>query len=213
MSILEIALNQLLFSQESALAISLYGCKRTPSLQLCSTMRNFFSTYGSWPALEELIIYQYTPCREECECALPMDMAVPVIMYGVQEYGVIFTCRITYLFHLHHFTEGRYPRDDEILSLVQDTSSDILTDSMHQQVDEFWNKQKTDIDLSKFPSSVLTEDCGKECAICQEPCKTGQGVVTLSCDHMFHTKSDECGGIQTWLERCNTCPLCKKVIE
>jgi hypothetical protein len=49
--------------------------------------------------------------------------------------------------------------------------------------------------------------CGRfeeECSICQEIMMEGNIVLKLSCRHAYHT---EC--VQTWLERHNTCPLCR----
>jgi len=211
---LQFAMQQLLFPDEMQLALSLYGCKRPPSMMLCGLIRHFYNTYQTWPGLEELVIYQYTPCNEECEFSIPFADAVTIIMHGIQEYGTIFSCRIIYLFHMYQCTEGRYPRDDELTQETSLEQSEHLTQTMHEQVDEFWTKQRSGIDMSTFPTTIITEDDHNkyECAICQESCTVGQQVLTLPCHHVFHTTSESCGGINVWLERCTSCPLCKKEV-
>jgi hypothetical protein len=213
----QLVVQQLLFPEEMNLAASLYGCKRPPSLLLCGMIRTFYETYHSWPGLEELVIYHYVPCQETCEYSLLFEDVIPILMHGIQEYGTMLSCSMIYMFHMYQLTEGRYPRNDELEVALDDTISTMLTETMHQQVDEFWENQKSGIDLSGFPTTIVTEEMEKEsdmeCAICQEGCKTGQQVLTLPCQHVFHTKSESCGGIDTWLERINSCPLCKKVIN
>mmetsp|Transcript_30344 Transcript_30344/g.28987 ORF Transcript_30344/g.28987 Transcript_30344/m.28987 type:complete len:352 (-) Transcript_30344:327-1382(-) len=49
--------------------------------------------------------------------------------------------------------------------------------------------------------------CGRfeeECSICQENMMEGNIVLKLSCRHAYHTQC-----VQTWLERQNTCPMCR----
>jgi len=56
----------------------------------------------------------------------------------------------------------------------------------------------------------------KECSICMESFKLGDKYIELPCssfssgqNHMFHSGMDGCSGIKPWLERNNTCPLCR----
>jgi hypothetical protein len=71
-----------------------------------------------------------------------------------------------------------------------------------------YNSNSTSIEKnSSFESLQCKLVCGRfeeECSICQEIMMEGNVVLKLSCRHAYHT---EC--VQTWLERHNTCPLCR----
>ena len=55
---------------------------------------------------------------------------------------------------------------------------------------------------------------GLECAICMETFKENEKCVKLPCTdhpHYFHRgqEGSECSGIKPWLQRNNTCPVCR----
>ena len=57
---------------------------------------------------------------------------------------------------------------------------------------------------------------GKQCSICLEDFKLGDKYIRLPCQtenedekHIFHSGNDTCSGIKPWLERNNTCPMCR----
>ena len=55
---------------------------------------------------------------------------------------------------------------------------------------------------------------GLECAICMEAFKENEKCVKLPCTdhpHYFHRgqEGSECSGIKPWLQRNNTCPVCR----
>ena len=60
---------------------------------------------------------------------------------------------------------------------------------------------------------------GKQCSICLEDFKVGESYIKLPCangdngdngdKHIFHSGNDTCSGIGPWLERNNTCPMCR----
>jgi Ring finger domain/PA domain len=72
--------------------------------------------------------------------------------------------------------------------------------------------QKTDPnDISVMSSSrnsmISKLICGRfedECSICQEKMLEGETVLKLNCRHAYHATC-----VQSWLERHNTCPLCR----
>ena len=56
----------------------------------------------------------------------------------------------------------------------------------------------------------------KQCSICLEDFKLGDKYIRLPCQtenedekHIFHSGNDTCSGIKPWLERNNTCPMCR----
>lgn len=56
----------------------------------------------------------------------------------------------------------------------------------------------------------------KQCSICLDEFKLGDKYIKLPCQtenedekHIFHSGNDTCSGIKPWLERNNTCPMCR----
>lgn len=50
------------------------------------------------------------------------------------------------------------------------------------------------------------------CAICQEEFKLDEEVLELPCSpqkHYYHSNHSECEGILPWLQKNNTCPVCR----
>lgn len=50
------------------------------------------------------------------------------------------------------------------------------------------------------------------CAICQEEFKLDEDVLELPCEphkHYYHSNHSECDGILPWLQKNNTCPICR----
>ena len=50
------------------------------------------------------------------------------------------------------------------------------------------------------------------CSICLEDFKLNDECIVLDCNenkHIFHKGNENCSGIKTWLERNNTCPMCR----
>ena len=59
----------------------------------------------------------------------------------------------------------------------------------------------------------------KQCSICLDEFKLGDKYIRLPCseegneseeNHVFHSGNEVCSGIKPWLERNNTCPMCRK---
>ena len=204
----------LLFPQEMEHALYHFRCKQPPSTMLCALLRNFKELYLNFPELEELILYQYEECSEQCEYVVPMEQAIPILMYGITEYGSILPCNLVYFIHTFHFIEGRYPTEHEIdTELAQTSSHHHMNQMMSDHVDEFWKNSKSNVDLSNYKPTVLTEKHTAPCTICQEDMNPGQSVITLPCAHTFHCHSEHCEGIEPWLSKIDSCPLCKKKVE
>ena len=188
------------------------GCKTSPSFLLCAIVRNYVLTYHMFPGIEELAVYHYNPCHDSCEHMVPMEDALPILIHGMIEYGVYLPCHLVYTIHVFQFLNNRFPRADEIELHSSQPLQDTIHNSMSSQVDEFWNSSQSGLDLTRFPAYVLDRDTDS-CAICLEQCKQGQSVIRLSCQHVFHSKTESCNGIETWLSKINTCPLCKYQID
>jgi Ring finger domain len=202
---MDIIVTNLLFLEEVH-HLRYLGVQVPPSILLCNIVRNFRMTYGTFPDMESLVMSHYNPCSDTCENQVPMSEAIPILIHGILTYGVFMPCSIIYQFFVFQFTEGRYPRFDE---LHQSNGVD-LTAMMHNNVDEYWSKQVSGITIDRFPKTTMEKDHEDPCAICQEPIVSGDMIVTLPCHHVFHCDEDKCHGIQEWVRKVNACPLCKK---
>ena len=81
------------------------------------------------------------------------------------------------------------------------------TDNVNRGVSEVFSNN-----LDEF--TVDSEFAKKEvqCSICLDEFKEGDKCIRLPCEgepHIFHSGSDSCSGIRPWLERNNTCPMCR----
>lgn len=72
--------------------------------------------------------------------------------------------------------------------------------------EEFLNNLKE----FKVDEDFLKKDL--QCSICLEDFKLNDECIILDCNedkHIFHKGNENCSGIKTWLERNNTCPMCR----
>lgn len=85
--------------------------------------------------------------------------------------------------------------NDFIMNLLQ---SSINDDANPANIDELNNLQRR---------RVNTDD-DIQCAVCLSECTEGQNIITLRCNHSFHVNC-----ITSWLQRRNTCPICRTPIS
>ena len=211
---METILSHLIFLEEIEHLRNL-GVQVNPSLLLCGVVRTFRLTYGCFPDMDSLVLHHYHPCSDVCEYFVPMEDAIPIVTHGVHTFGTFLPCPLIYQFHVFQFTEGRYPRLDELQALQngQEGNGIDLTPLMHQNVDEYWEKKESGVSIGSLKPKYVTEPMSEPCAICQDEIKVGEHVITLPCNHTFHTESETCSGIEEWVRRVNSCPLCKKEIQ
>lgn len=121
-------------------------------------------------------------------------------------------------------------------SNVSEGVSSMLTELAQRDVQEYWEKKQsglTEKDIYKY----VQENEQKEivCCVCQEEIIEGAVSVRLECGHSFHrgqhyllspedrlpektpTKeglwSIECQGVEEWLKRSATCPICRSPVK
>lgn len=68
------------------------------------------------------------------------------------------------------------------------------------QLDEFVKEGLVD----HLPEGVSSSSSASMCTVCQMNFELGEKMITLPCNHCYHT---ECG--MTWLKQHNSCPLCR----
>ena len=107
-----------------------------------------------------------------------------------------------------------------------------LIELLNTSIREFENleRQASEMNQEAAPTVVASEEFvntleevnvtsemvseGLECAICMEAFKENEKCVKLPCTdhpHYFHYghEGSECSGIKPWLQRNNTCPVCR----
>lgn len=62
---------------------------------------------------------------------------------------------------------------------------------------------------NKLKERLLSEDLDEECSICLEYLSKDNKIITLECDHIYHSQC-----IKKWLlkDKENSCPLCRNII-
>jgi len=69
--------------------------------------------------------------------------------------------------------------------------------------------------IDKIPCENVTKDMIEHeeyCSICLDKFTEGVKSYMLPCNHYFHDGSScDCGGLIPWLEKNNTCPVCRLV--
>ena len=84
-------------------------------------------------------------------------------------------------------------------SMINENSNRGVSEVFSNNLDEF-------IVDSEFAKKEL------QCSICLDDFKEGDKCIRLPCKdepHVFHSGSDSCSGVIPWLERNNTCPMCR----
>ena len=224
------AMNYALYDEESRYLKEVFRCRKTPQ-ELCHKLRQYQQTIAPAPRLEDFIRHYFKPCLESCPYYIPNDICIPVVIYGIRQLGEIVQCEKLHAMVLFQITEGRYPNSMEMLLLDASNRLNNVVDhinynvqmnmgqmnmgqmnmgqmNMGQRHEEPVPEEK--LDGQRYPSYVLKNKIDQDCCMCQEELKVNQHIITLPCMHSFHSKCDECIGIEKWLETSNLCPLCKK---
>ena len=104
----------------------------------------------------------------------------------------------------------------QLLSQISDriNESNIMVQSFDDQ--KVKDKPTLKEYIDKIPCEKVTKemvDQEEYCSICLD--KFSEGVLSyiLPCNHYFHDGSScDCGGLLPWLEKNNTCPVCRLVL-
>lgn len=59
---------------------------------------------------------------------------------------------------------------------------------------------------------IEIKEKNQTCSICLEDFELGEKCIQLPCKdhkHLFHSEKENCMGIKKWLEKSNTCPICR----
>ena len=200
------ALGYMSYQKEREYLIQRWGCLKTTQ-ELCLQLRTYQQNVLPFPRIEDLIRYHVRSCDQSCPYYLADHDSIPLLIYGVKQYGKILSCKSIYGITLFEITEGRYPTELE-LALFEHLMEvpDILVPNEPVP-------KRASIRLEPYSLNKTLDD---RCCICQDAMTSGQRVVTLPCFHTFHTHyqtdDNECLGIESWLSKSDECPLCKQKV-
>ena len=103
-------------------------------------------------------------------------------------------------------------------SIIQELNND-LEQVMENQENETQENQGEQEDNYKpatkeFIDSLEEVEIDRDditCSICLEEFQKGEKCIRLPCQepHYFHSNKEKCLGIKKWLEKSNTCPMCR----
>ena len=95
-------------------------------------------------------------------------------------------------------------------SIIQELNNDL------EQVVENQGNQEDNYKLAtkEFIDSLEEVEIDRDditCSICLEEFQKGEKCIRLPCQepHYFHSNNENCLGIKKWLEKSNTCPMCR----
>ena len=100
-------------------------------------------------------------------------------------------------------------------SIIQELNND-LEHAVETQTNENQASQDENYKpaTKEFIDSLEEVEIDREditCSICLEEFQKGEKCIRLPCQepHYFHTNNEHCLGIKKWLEKSNTCPMCR----
>jgi hypothetical protein len=154
--------------------------------------------------------------------------------YSLIEYGFVACCRVAHYLHSFQIFEHRYPNLQELYEYIQSASEDtslsrIATELMQRDTEQYWEKKHsglTEQDIYKYVQNNEEKDV--MCCVCQEPIAENDLVVKLCCNHVFHrgaayrlaledrvekSKDSDCQGVEEWLKKSGTCPICRSEVK
>lgn len=97
-----------------------------------------------------------------------------------------------------------------LVSFILNGISNELNNELNN--DEPKRSSKDFIDSLEEIEITEIKEQGKTCHLCLEDFKIGDKCIELPCKdhkHLFHVEKDGCMGIKKWLEKSNTCPVCR----
>ena len=105
-------------------------------------------------------------------------------------------------------------RPHNILSFIiseLNNQIEITRENLPENVQE--NKpDKTSKEFIESLEEIEMDKPGISCSICLEDFNLGDKCVKLPCKdhpHYFHNEKENCMGIKKWLNKSNTCPVCR----
>lgn len=227
----------LTYPSEFRYLTTVYGCKVSPTLSTLAAFRLYLTSFQRYPTMDEFLAFVCSECEAECEFFVPYNELVDLSRFSLVEYGFLPKCRLAHYMYQYRIFEHHYPSaasiHDYLVSIREPTSSpeqDIITELAQRDVQEYWEKKQSGLTEQTIYKYVQTNE-QKEimCCVCQDEIAEGALSVRLECGHSFHRgqhyllspedrlseqiPSTECQGVEDWLKRSATCPICRAPVH
>jgi hypothetical protein len=92
--------------------------------------------------------------------------------------------------------------------LRDDTMNNFIMNLLQSSMNDDAPTQASREELDNLPRRTVNAGEDIQCAVCLSDCTEGQNVISLRCNHSFHVNC-----ITSWLQRRNTCPICRLPIS
>lgn len=212
-----------------------FGCLQTPSLETLTLLRQYTISFHRYPNIEEFLLFVSKECDSECEYFLPLPDLIDATRFSLIQYGFVPRCRLAYFMYNFRIFENRYPTSREIFHYLQsltspsDNWSRLANEIMERDTADYWEKKQSGLTEQDIYKLVQTnEEKDLVCCVCQDEIAQHELVVRLPCNHSFHrgaeyklapedrlttpTNESDCQGVEEWLKRSGTCPVCRLAI-
>ena len=88
------------------------------------------------------------------------------------------------------------------------TMNDFIMNLIQSSINDDASVPATIEELNNLQRRTVNTDDDIQCAICLSECTEGHNIISLRCNHSFHVNC-----ITSWLQRRNTCPICRLPIS
>ena len=210
-----------------------FGCRQNPTLDTLTTLRLYKVSYNRYPTLDEFLLFSVKECDNECEHFLPLPDLLDAARFALIEYSFIPNCRLVHYMYNFRIFDHHYPTYSQIYNYLQSFEEDpsfsaIIDGLMESDTQDYWEKKESGLtDLDIYKRVQTNEEKEVMCCVCQEEISEGDLVVRLTCQHAFHrgskyklaqedrllsAKETDCQGVEEWLKRSGTCPVCRSEV-
>ena len=105
-------------------------------------------------------------------------------------------------------------RDMSFLNMMNSLNQidDVLNESINQVISDnpVSGEFKNNLDEINVTEEMIAKEI--DCSICLDKFKLNEKCIQLPCSetpHYFHSNCESCPGVIPWLEKNNTCPVCR----
>lgn len=210
------------FAFEYVYFMTVFQIEYLPQPALCESLRDVCRALGRVPSRDEFVLFLYQPCEPQCEYDTPFDMWFALANHVIQRFGLFPRCSVVHCAYRAYLALDRMPMLTEFFEEIErrhDVPAAVMNEWMESETDALWAR-RNEVPLD-VPVRLAAQD--DTCCLCLDAITSTHPTRTLACGHTFHsnvwlagaevTASADCEGIETWLERCASCPLCKRALS
>lgn len=96
------------------------------------------------------------------------------------------------------------------VSFILNGLGNELNESINEETDN--GPKRASKEFIDSLEEIEIKEKNQTCSICLDDFELGEKCLQLPCKnhkHLFHSEKENCMGIKKWLEKSNTCPVCR----